>query len=189
MGNANTPYVAKAAAPLVNPVASTVFTVRDANAAVSRAAFAAYNVYQTVPTSIAGNAAPGLVNCVPLKVRAWGRATGGTTTNWTPTLQFGNSVTSASNTTVAALTAGAFNTASGSWYIEATLLWDAVSGQIVGYSTGTNATTGTLTANAAITAITGQTATATLYFVVAGLFSATNANNIAYLDGLEVEEV
>ena len=104
----------------------------------------------------------------------------------------------------------AFNSASGNWKIEIELIWDPISGQINGLSSGYGgASTQTTTAITAITPLTGYTVTAppstqsytaavtipaptgeiVFYFGVAGLFSTTNANNVAYLDLLQVEEL
>jgi hypothetical protein len=123
--------------------------------------------------------------------------TGGTTTNFTPTLQFGRSTVLATNTTMGTLTASAFNSASGMWELEATLFWDVTSGQISGGISGYNGATAAIVANALITPVTGQTAAVlgaglnpnTFFFSVAGLFSATNAGNIAYLDYLGIEDI
>lgn len=201
MSSATTPYVAKNAAPLVNPVAATCFvpsqTVGGTQTALS--AYVAYEVFNTL-NSTTSQVAPNLsghadsVNCATFIVRAWGRVTGGTTTNWTPSLQFGNSKTFTSNTTIGALTASAFNTASGIWTLKAELVWDATSGNISGQISGANGSTLALVANALTTPVTGQAPAAGVNsqiftFSVGGLFSATNASNIAYLDGFEVEDI
>jgi hypothetical protein len=204
MSNTNTPYVAKQAATLVNPTALTVFSQlvlnQLATAPVS-SAFVQYNVFNnsvssTTQTSTQYGAHFENVNAAWFKVKAFGRVTGGTTTNWTPTLQFGRSTTAANNTTMGSLTARAFNTASGIWYLTAELVWDVTSGQISGSISGGNGSTIALDASALITPVTGQTAAVlnaatnpgAFFFSVGGLFSGTNAGNVATLDGFEVED-
>lgn len=202
MSNTNTPYVAKGAAPLVNPTAATCFTPVIPNAALPAtpfSAFVSYNVYNTL-TSTTTQTAPNLsghfdnVNAARFRIRAFGRVTGGTTTNWTPSLQFGRSPTFASNTTMGSLTARAFNTASGVWSLDCEVVWDCTSGVISGTISGLNGSTAAIDASALITPVTGQAPVApansqTFFFSIGGLFSATNASNLAYLDGFEVEDI
>jgi hypothetical protein len=218
MANTNTPYIAKAAASLVNPITTAVvfqqLTSPIATVAatqVAKAVFVKYNGYSQYGEGVSNN-----IDLVHIKVTAAGRATGGTTVNFTPSLLISPagstipSLTLASNTTIFSPTAMAFNSASGNWVITAELLWDPISGQINGLSSGYGgATTQTTTAVTAITPLTGYTVTApvssqsnttaitipaptgelVLYFGVAGLFSATNAGNVAYLDLFQVEEL
>lgn len=212
MANANTPYISKAAAVLTNPTAATVFqqapnplTIIAAN----QTAQSAYVVFKGYAASAGAGSTGGAAgvsneqNLTYFVVRAGGRATGGTTTNFTPTLQFGRSTTAASNTTIGGLTATAFNTASGNWILTGTFSWDPVSGQINGTVGGWAGSGGamTLTAQAGITPVTGQTLAfpatnvngafstgeVAMFFSVSGLFSASNANNTATLDMFEVE--
>ncbi len=204
MSNTNTPYVAKQAATLVNPTALTVFSQLVLNSLATAPTSSAYVQYQvfnnsvssTTQTATAYGAHFENVNAAWFKIRAFGRVTGGTTTNWTPSLQFGRSTTAASNTTMGSLTARAFNTASGLWYLTAELVWDVTSGVISGSISGGNGSTVALDAAALITPVTGQTAAVlnaqtnpgAFFFSVGGLFSATNASNVATLDGFEVED-
>ena len=205
MSNTNTPYVAKAAATLVNPTALTVFPQLVLNTLATapvNSAYVQYNVFNnsvsaTTQAATAYGAHFENVNAAWFNIKAFGRVTGGTTTNWTPTLQFGRSTTAASNTTMGSLTARAFNTTSGLWYLIAQLVWDVTSGQISGSIQGGNGATLALDAAALITPVTGQTAAVlnaatnpgALYFSVGGLFSGTNAGNVATLDGFEVEDI
>jgi hypothetical protein len=202
MSSANTPYVAKNAAPLVNPTTATVFTPTVLNAALPvspYSAYVAYNVYNTL-TSTTTQTAPNLsghadnVNAAIFTLRAYGRVTGGATTNFTPSLLFGRSATYGSNTVMGSLTASAFNTASGLWSLRADLYWDVTSGQISGTLSGLNGSTAALIAAALVTPVTGQTPVGgansqSFFFSIGGLFSASNAGNIAYLDGFEVEDL
>lgn len=211
MANTNTPYIAKNAAPLTNPVAATVFLQTSSPIAtvaatqVAKPAFVAYRAYATFGAGTSNN--QGVVN---FNLMAKGRVTGGTTTNFTPALQISvanaaiPSTTAASNTTICTATAIPFNSASGSWRIVASLEWDQTSGGITGTFSaygGVGGVAPTLTAAAAVTPVTGyavvtpvSTVTGTyssgeiaLMFDVTGLFSASNANNIAYLDEFSVE--
>lgn len=219
MAHTNTPYIAKAAASLANPITTAVVFPKAtspiatvAATQVAQAAYVKYTGFSQYSAGVSNN-----VDLVHILVMAAGRATGGTTVNFTPSLVISTaalntipSLTLASNTTVYSPTAMAFNSASGNWVITVELLWDPISGQINGLSWGYGgATTQTTTAIAAITPLTGYTATAAvstqsyttavtipaptgelaLYFAAAGLFSTTNAGNVAYLDLLQVEEL
>lgn len=204
MSNTNTPYVAKQAATLVNPTSLTVFSQLVLNQLATApiySAYVQYNVFNnsvsaTTQTATAYGAHFENVNAAWFKIRAFGRVTGGTTTNWTPTLQFGRSTTAGTNTTMGSLTARAFNTVSGLWYLTAELAWDVTSGQISGTISGLNGSTAAIDAAALVTPVTGQTAAVlnaqsnvgAFFFSVGGLFSGTNANNMATLDGFEVED-
>jgi hypothetical protein len=219
MANTNTPYISKPAASLVNPVTTAVVFQKVASPVasvaltqVAQACFVKYNGYSQYGVGVSNN-----IDLVRILVTAAGRATGGTTVNFTPSLLISPaatngipSLTLASNTTIFSPTAMAFNSANGNWVIKAELLWDPISGQINGLSSGYGgATTQTTTASAAITPLTGYTLAPTvssqsyttpvtipaptgeivLYFAAAGLFSTTNAGNIAYLDLLQVDEL
>lgn len=207
MANTNTPSVAKNAAPLVNPITTAVqFSQLVLN---TLATAPVYSPYVTVPvfntsasttsqTATLTGSHTEAVNTIVFRLRAWGRVTGGTTTNFTPSLMFGRSTTYGSNTVVGALTARAFNTLSGMWEMDAFLFWDVTSGVISGSFGGFNGSTAAIDAAALITPITGQTATVlaanlpqpnAFFFSIAGLFSATSAANVAYLDGFQVEDI
>lgn len=217
MAGTNTPYIAKAAQPLTNPTALSVFTqvpspiATVAATQVLKPAFIAYKGYSQVGEGVSNN-----VDLIRIRVTAAGRATGGTTTNWTPSIQISAaatngipSTTAASNTTIATGTATAYNSVTGNWLLTVELLWDPTSGQINGLLSGYGGSGGaqTTTTSAAITPQTGYTATAptsvqsnttavtipaptgelVLYFAAGGLFSATNANNVAFLDNFSAE--
>jgi hypothetical protein len=219
MANTNTPYIAKPAASLVNPTGTAVVFQKTASpiatvaaTQTAQAVYVKYNGYSQYGVGVSNN-----VDLVHILVTAAGRAVGGTTVNFTPSMLISTaalatvpSLTLASNTTIFSPTAMAFNSANGNWVICAELLWDPISGQINGLSWGYGgATTQTTTAITAITPLTGYTVTAppstqsytsvvtipaatgeiVLYFGVAGLFSTTNAGNIAYLDLLQAEEL
>lgn len=121
------------------------------------------------------------------RVRAWGRVTGGTTTNFTITLQYGTSVTGGSNTTIEASTARAVDSADHLWEINAWCVVDAVSDKIQGY--GNAMVANLFDAEAALDNVPTSvdlTANATVGFVVAGTFATGNASNTAHLDGFQL---
>ena len=72
--------------------------------------------------------------CSKFTIRAWGRVTGGGTTNYTPQLQYGTSATPASNTDIESGGAVAVNSVSGTWQIEAHAIWDATSNILDGFA-------------------------------------------------------
>lgn len=211
MPGANNPHAAKAAAPLANPITTaSIFVPYALNPVVNASPYSAYTKYDvfnnqnstTTQTALSVGGQDSNTNIVLFNVRAYGRVTGGTTTNWTPSLYFGRGTTAAANTLLGSLTARAFNSASGAWYLTAQLIWDITSGQISGTIQGGNGSTLAIDAAALVTPVTGQTAAvinsgaplavnnmATFYFSVGGLFSATNASNVAYLDYLAVEDI
>jgi hypothetical protein len=206
MPGANNPHAAKSAAILVNPTSAAMFTPLLSNPVITTAPFAAYTDYQvfnnavstTTQTAVLNSSVGSNVNAAAFLVRAYGRVTGGTTTNFTPTLLFGRSTAYASNTVLGSLTASAFNSASGMFYLTAQLFWDATSGVISGSIQGFNGSTSAIIAAALVTPVTGQTSTVLnaavtnpglFFFSVAGLFSASNASNQAILDYLAVEDI
>lgn len=201
----NNPFAAKNAAALVNPTSLTVFPQLVTNTLATAPIYSAYVQYQVFNNSVSTTSQTAVlygahgenVNAVKFNLRAFGRVTGGTTTNFTPTLQFGRSTTAGSNTTMGSLTARAFNTASGMFDITTQIIWDVTSGQISGTIQGLNGATAAIDAAALITPVTGQTAAVlaanaqpnSFFFSIGGLFSATNASNIAYLDYFALEDV
>lgn len=125
------------------------------------------------------------------KVYAWGRVTGGTTTNFTVQLQYGTSATPGNNTDIEALTARAVNDESGGWFVEATLIWDRDSNKIQGYGRGVTNNVG-LDGEAVIdNEITSADpdGDSELGFVVTGTFSSGDADNEAFLDGFVIERI
>lgn len=220
MANANTPYIAKAAQPLINPTTATIFPVMTSPIAtvaatqVAKSAFVKYSGFDQFGSGVSNN-----INTLTIAIRASGRVTGGTTTNFTPTIYIAPlnaavpSLTVGSNTVLGALSAIAFNTASGNWKMSIEITWDLISGQINGLTTGYGGSGGaqTTTASTAITPLTGYVGVqplstlpttvaannaqinnggeVALTFAVGGLFSASNANNIAYLDNFAIEEI
>lgn len=120
-------------------------------------------------------------------VRAWGRCTGGTTTNYTATLYYGTSITASENTVIEASSARAINSENENWTIEVDLVWDATSNKINGR--GWSMVGNLVDAVAVIdNQVTGAnpTLTTSAGFIVAGTFSSGNASNTAHLDGFEI---
>lgn len=121
-------------------------------------------------------------------VKAGGRCTGGTTTNYTVTLYFGTSLTAASNTVIEASTARAINSENENWHIEVHVNWDEVSQKINGW--GLSQVSNLYDAAAAldnqVTAAEGDD-NDTQGFVVAGTFSSGNASNTSHLDYFQLE--
>lgn len=124
------------------------------------------------------------------KVKAGGRVTTGTTSNWTPKLYWGNSSTIASNSGIAAPSAVSLASVSQTWHIEATCFWDTTSQRVNGwYQAQIGATT-----TAPTTLTTAQTSkdlsagdSKAVGFSVTGVFGSTDAGNTAYVDYLTVE--
>ena len=126
MANTNTPYIAKSAAPLVNPITTLVVFQQNPSpiatvsaTQVAKAAYVKYNGFSQYGEGVSNN-----VDLVRIKVTAAGRATGGTTVNWTPSIQMSAagagvpSTSSASNTTIATGTATAYNSVTGNWLLK-----------------------------------------------------------------------
>jgi len=127
------------------------------------------------------------------KVRAWGRVTGGTTTNFTVQIHYHASATSATITAsreIEGSGAQAVNSESGNWWIESLLTWDTTSNKLngVGSSMVNRSVTTAAISDNEITSI-DPDADDTNGFIVAGTFSAGNASNKAVLDGFVLEEV
>lgn len=123
-------------------------------------------------------------------VRASGYLTSaGSATTALPTLYFGTSLTPGSNTILGAGTATTVNTTSCPWWMEATLLFDSISGKLQGsFSSMVN---NVIVANAAIanvpTGING--ASEPVISLVCGMtFSAASAANFAGMSEFVLED-
>jgi hypothetical protein len=175
---------AKRASALGNVTAATVFKEADvaANGAVA-----------FIPTG---------ADC--FYVRAKGTATGGTTTNFTPKIQYTKqtatkvtSATAANNLDFFSGGAAAYNSASGPWVLEALCTYDPVNKLLSGVGWGVNGSGGAAVASAAATQVTSSTDagidlqlgsnTGNAGFAVSALFSASNASNAATLETLHVD--
>jgi hypothetical protein len=223
MAGSNNPYIAKAAGPLTNPTAATLFTqavspiATVASTQVLKVAYATYRGY-----NLGGVGYSNAWDLVRFECRASGRATYGAAGNFTPTINIGNVGTTnnflaaTAVTPIGSLTPQAASAAgTGVWTVLADLTWDpntgVISGTIGGQQTVLVAgvATTTLTATTAITPIQGYTAAqvvslqsnttpvaipaatgeGVLFFAVTGLFSASNAANVAVQDMLQTTEI
>lgn len=171
-------YVAEAAATLANPTAASVFL--KGKGATTFATFV------KVP---GGN----LMNGKTFLVRASGRATTGTTSNFLAKLQYSANITAlaaataGNNTDLVTLTNRSYATITRTWSIEAKCMWDSTSQRLTGQFNGVNLET-IETASAVITALTAvDLSLETAGFVCAAIFGTGNAGNIAYLDDFSLE--
>lgn len=172
---------AKRASALTNPTAATVFLEVD-NSANAAVAF--------IPTGS---------DC--WYVRAKGTATGGTTTNFTPKIQYTKqavtkvtSATAANNLDFFSGGAAAYNTASGPWVLEVLCTYDPVNKLLSGVGWGVNGSGGAAVASVAATQVTASTDTGidlmagsssgNAGFAVSAIFSASNAGNKCTLETL-----
>ena len=131
----------------------------------------------------------------PFRIRAAGRVTGGTTTNFTAKIYYGNNATVSSNTQIATTSTNAVNSASGTWLLECECTMDSTSlkicGVFFGFVNATAVAQVTLSNNVTIldpsTEPSLTTASATQnVLTVTGTFSTGNASNVAYVDVFEV---
>lgn len=137
-------------------------------------------------------------------VRAKGTATGGTTTNFTPKIQYTKqtatkvtSATAANNLDFFSGGAAAYNTASGPWILEVLCTYDPVNKLLSGVGWGVNGSGGAAVASAAATQVTTSTdanvdlmagsSSGNAGFAVSALFSASNASNACTLETLHLD--
>lgn len=121
-------------------------------------------------------------------VRAWGRVTTAGSYNFTVFLQYGTSLTAASNSDISNSGTVSLASLTTNWFIEANLIWDGVSNRINGSSQ--NLVHTTLEAIVTIdTAITGADPDAGTErgFVCGCTFGTGAAGNLAYLDGFQID--
>jgi hypothetical protein len=119
------------------------------------------------------------------KVRASGIATGGTTVNFNPTIYWGNATTTA----LGAHAASAYNSASGAWYLELLVHFDATNSKLHGHKSGFVGTTPTVLAPTILADVTSISSVDLTKLAVGGTFSAANAGNLAKLDSFSIEVV
>ena len=167
-------YQAKKANSLANPITNAVpfNSVDDA----------------TVAAAVYFPEVKGTV-CQAFRVRARGRSTAGTSGNFACSLQFGNSISAATNTVVCAPTT-ATNATKCNWFIEATFIWDASTLSLNNFYLANNASTPALISlveGTAATSVNLATPSSSNAIVAAALFGTSNAGNIAYLDSLTLE--
>jgi hypothetical protein len=183
---------------LTNPTAASVFVDAGGSAIVCNL------TGPVIPIDSDSTALPKVYQNKPFDIKAWGRATWGVSTNTltvrivTPTTG-GNqiSATAANNTaliTSGAVGSGAGGAVSGSWLLEAELMWDvtslAIHGNFWGWVDNTAVHTAlgqTIVPLFALTA--ANFASAGLAFGVDAVFSATNAGNLVTLDGFDIDPI
>lgn len=136
-------------------------------------------------------AVPGAeVGNMPIRIKMWGRVTGGTTTNFTASVYNGKETTIGSNTSIATTGAKAVNSTSGSFLLKIEGVWDSTSKMLMGNMTGHVA--GTTVAQAIISSVATPNATPadnTIYLSSTLTFSGSHASNAAVLDGFEVDRM
>lgn len=174
MANTNTITLARAAATLTNPTSASTF-VRSNNSANAAA------VYFPVLTSWTGVA--------KFRFRATGTATTVGSHNATPKVDYGVSITAASNTAIAAATARAVATTTAKWVIEGNLFWDPTSKTLTGWFTALNGSTAALDAPAVTTTVTGVDLTTSGNGLTVEMTIATGGGDTATLDELELEQL
>lgn len=123
------------------------------------------------------------------KVRARGRISSGTTTNFTVALYWGTSTAVAGNTKVATSAATACNTTNSNFELNAWLDWDSTSGKLNGRQEGDNNNTAiALAAVSNVVSGTDPSAYNSGYALnVTSLFSSSSTTNVAYLDELSIQ--
>jgi len=123
----------------------------------------------------------------PIRIEAWGRVKGNTTTNFTAQIYSGSSTTIGSNTSIATTGAKAVNSTSGSFRLVVEGIWDSVSNNFMGVFYGHVAGTAVaqvITSSVAVPA--SAPTTEGLGLTATFTFSASDAGNYAYLDGFEI---
>jgi hypothetical protein len=131
----------------------------------------------------------------PFDLKAWGRVTTATTSSFQPSIFVGNNATLASDSSLIAPAAVSIVSASGSWLLEAELMWDVtglkINGIYWGWINGTATAQTIVTSAVALTAANFFTPAAGtpngLSFLVAVSFSVGNAGNTAWLDGFDAD--
>lgn len=176
---------------LTNPIAATMFTDAGGSAVVVNLTGG------VVPIANSELSIPKVYQNKPFDIKCWGRATWGVGTN-TLTVRIMTSATQISATdgsNTALCTTGAVNnttTTSGSWLLEAELMWDVTSlatkGIFWGWVDNTTVHTAVTQAAAVSFPLTAaQFAANGLSFGVDAIFSATNAGNLVTLDGFDID--
>ena len=177
--NVNTIAAAPQAAATGNILAESAFCIAPANTVRTVVA---------LPSTIGNNAIEGR----EMVLRASILITGGTTTNYTPSIRFQSGgqtdlTTFTNDVAIIVPTAFAVNSVTRLWACTAKLWWDSSSARLNGNFSASIDTT--YTAAATLTAgLSANVANASaIKFFICGFFSATNANNTAVLKQLEID--
>lgn len=125
------------------------------------------------------------------RVRAHGRISSGTTTNFTVAMYWGVTTTVVSGNKIATSAATACNNTNSNWELNAWLLWDSTSSKLQGRQEGDNNDTAIALAAVSnvISAVSPATSNSGYGITVTSTFSATSTTNVAYLDELSIESV
>lgn len=131
----------------------------------------------------------GKLDRMGLTVKAKGRISSGTTTNFTVAMYWGTSTAVAGNSKIATSAATACNVTNSNWELNAYLDWDSTSKKVNGRQDGDNNNTAIALAaiSTALTAQDPSTANTGYQITVTSLFSAGSTTNVAYLDELSIE--
>jgi len=196
MASSNAIYTAKNAAPLVNPVAATVFIVTDTVAHPTLAAAVYLPDYEAYPASgvISTEAPPVPAVNAPPGVTTWeikvkGRVTPGVSGTFTLALQVGNSTTPGSNTALVTLQSAVTYATSQNFWHDLILSWDPTSQLLSGQTiSGVQGSTRAIITPTVIAGATVNLLGNKVGLVLTGLFGTSNAANIAALDEFVVEQ-
>lgn len=194
MANVNTIYNAKAAAPLANATAATVFLTQDSvtsnaqSSSVPTKAAVIWIPEVEVDSANLGNNA-GVkwpLGAVSYNIRLVGRVSAGTSGTFGVAVQIGSSTTAASNTTLFTATAQTYNLL-GDYQVLINLLYDPTTKQFTGSASSSGGSTQTLQALAALTAQTVDLSLGKVALCATGIFGTSNASNVGYLDSFTLE--
>lgn len=179
MANANTIAGATAALASGNVTAETAF-----------GSTATVRTVLQYPT----NLSIGSLDGRELLLRAGILITGGTTTNYTPSIRLNsgsntNLTTFTSDTAIVTPTAFAVNSVTRLCILQARISWDVTTARLNGcYAFNIDATyTNWVTLTAGLTS--GVSAQSNIQFLLTGIFSATNAGNTAILKYFEMDQI
>jgi hypothetical protein len=192
MANVNTIYNAKAAAPLANATAASVFLTQESvvsNAASSSTPTKAAVIWipeVEVDTANLGTATKWPLGAVSYNIRLVGRVSAGTSGTFAVAVQIGSSTTAASNTTLFTATAQTYNLL-GDFQVLINLLYDPTTKQFTGSASSSGGSTQTLQALAALTAQTVDLSLGKAALCATGIFGTSNASNVANLDSFTLE--
>ncbi len=173
MAGVNTIFRSKKASSLTDPTSATTFKQSDDS---TLAAVVYFPVLDSSVTSAS------------FAFRARGRATTVGSHNVTPKVSYGTSATAASNTIIAAATARAVATTTGTWEIVGELNWNSTLQSLQGKFSALNGSTAVLDAFAVLTNVpTSVDLTASGKGLSVEITIATGGGDIGYLDEFVLE--
>ena len=124
----------------------------------------------------------------PFRIAAWGRVTPGTSGNLSINFYIGTAKTT-SDTNIMTSGALAASTTAGNWYFEYDGLCDTTNQSLRGIFRGwVNGTAKADTIYTTVFTLDTSGAVGTNFITVGALFGTSNAGNLAYLDGFELQE-